>query len=327
MKVLVATKALEVFDVLQGIEGVECQEALFTGQIYDTIPKVQLVIVDFGDLVQHPYSVEMLQGLLAESSIPSVSSEEFLAQPDKWLLEARGIAGEMARLPEKMSIAFVSYSGGTGKTALAMDTALHFARRTKMPVLLVEFTYGESAIAALTGLEMPYLFDLTTQLEAKAMRWRGVTLAPMDYDNCQDLSIQLIAKYLKGQMAQHVLTVVDSHWPHGLIGAIRDEVDRWFVVATPRPDAIENAKKLKKELDPKASIILNQKGGIADSLALTGLERALDLPQIRQVDRFEGHLGRQILSQAYGSQNWRRYEPQSLIARIGRRLGFGRGGH
>jgi len=327
MKILVATKALPVFDVLQGIEGIECQEALFTGQIYDALPEVQLVIVDFEDLVQHPYSVEMLQSLLAESGVPSISSEEFLAQPDKWLREARRMTGEMTRLPEKMSIAFVSYSGGTGKTTLALDTALHFARRTKMPVLLVEFTYGESAIAALTGLEMPYLFDLTTQLEAKAMRWKGVTLAPMDYDNCQDLSIQLIAKYLKGQMAQHVLTVIDSRWPHGLIGAIRDEVDRWFVVTTPRPDAIENAKKLKKELGPKASIILNQKGGIVDSLALTGLERALDLPQIRQVDRFEGHLGRRILSQAYGPQNWRRYEPQSLIARIGRRFGFGRGGH
>lgn len=327
MKILIATKKLVVFDVLKDMEGIECEEALFTGQIYDALPKVQLVIIDFDDVVEHPYKVEMLKGVFAEKGILFVNSEEFLAQPDRWLAEAREVKGAITPLPEKKTIAFVSYSGGTGKTTLALDIALHFARRTKMPVMLVEFAYGESTLAALTGLEMPHLFDLATQLDIEAATWKGVTLAPMDYDHCQDLSVRQIGRYIEEQAEKHVLTIVDSRWPHGLIGAVREGVDEWFVVATPRVDAVENAKRLQGELGPKASIIINQKGKVVDSLALAGVERALDLPQIRQADRFEGQLGRQILSQIYGPQNWRRYEPPSFIARIGHRLGLGRGGH
>ena len=327
MNVLVATKALPVFDVLQGVEGIECEEALFTGQVYESLANVQLVVVDFEDLVPHPYTTEMLQDLLTESGIPFVSSKEFLAQPEHWITEARRVKGEITPLPTKKTIAFVSYSGGTGKTTLALDTALHFARRTKLPVLLTEFTYGQSALAALVGVEMPHLFDLATQPDAEAVTWHGVTLIPMDYEHCSDLSIHLIGRYLKEQIAEHVLTVVDSRWPHALIGAIRDEIDHWFVVATPRADTIENATRLKEELGPKAAIILNQKGGPMDSLALSGVERALDLPHIRQADRFEGQLGRPILAQAYGPQNWRRYEPKNLLARLGHALGFGRDRH
>lgn len=327
MNVLVATKALPVFDVLQGIEGIECEEALFTSQVYEALPDVQLVVVDFDDLVPHPYTTEMLQGLLTESGIPFISSEEFLAQPEHWITEARRVKGEFTHLPAKKTIAFVSYSGGTGKTTLALDTALHFARRTKLPTLLAEFTYGQSALAALVGVEMSHLFDLATQPDAEAITWHGVTLIPMDYEHCSDLSIHLISRHLKEQSAEHVMTVVDSRWPHALIGAIKDEIDHWLVVATSRVDTIENACKLKEELGPKAAIILNQKSGPVDSLALSGVERALDLPHIRQADRFEGQLGRPILAQAYGPQNWRRYEPKSLIARLGHTLGFGRDRH
>lgn len=325
MKILIATKTLAVFDVLKDMEGIECKEALFTGQIYDALPEVQLVIIDFGDVVEHPYDVEMLKRVLTEKGVLFTSSEEFLAQPDRWLAEARQVKGELTRLPEKRTIAFVSYSGGTGKTTLALDTALHFARRTKMPVMVVEFTYGVSALAALTGLDMPHLFDLATQLDVEATCWKGVTLAPMDYDHCQDLSIRQIGRYLEEQMEKHVLTIVDSRWPHGLIGAIQDEVDRWFVVATPRVDAIENARKLQEELGSKASIIINRKGKLVNSLALAGIERALDLPEIRQADRFEGHLGKQILSLTYGPKNWRRYEPKGFFARLGHRLAPGGG--
>ena len=66
MNVLVATKALPVFDVLQGIEGIECKEALFTGRVYEASSDVQLVVVDFEDLVPHPYTMDMLQSLLTE---------------------------------------------------------------------------------------------------------------------------------------------------------------------------------------------------------------------------------------------------------------------
>jgi hypothetical protein len=309
MKVLTATKALAVFDVLEGMEDVEQEQALFTGQIYDALSEVQLVIIDFEHVVEHPYDLELLRRVFAEEEILFASSEEFLAQPEHWRERALRVKGQLTRLPDKRVIAFVSYSGGTGKTTLALDTALHFARRTKRAVMVAEFTYGVSALKGLTGLEMPQLFDLATQLDVRAANWKGVTLVPMDYENCQDLPIEQISNYLEEEMDAHVLTIVDSRWPHGLIGAAQEEVDDWFVVATPRVDAVDNAQQLRSELgENMASIIINKKGRVVDSLALTGIERALDLPQVRQPDRFEGKLGRKVLSVVYGPKTWRRYE-------------------
>ncbi|MCE7937197.1 MAG: hypothetical protein DYG90_01095 [Chloroflexi bacterium CFX6] len=320
MKVLVATKDLAVFDALQGLTGLEYSEALFTGQIYESLPGARLVIVDFDDLVEHPYSVNMLRGILSDSDVPFVSSEEFLAEPEAWLNEARRLGGDTTELPTKRTVAFVSYSGGVGKTVLAMDTAVHFARRAKLPVALLEFTYGESAVGALVGAQIPALFELATQPDVDPVVWNGVTLVPMDYDNSRDLSIQLLGKYLKDVMREHVLTVIDAHWPHALIGAVRDEIDRWYVVATPRPDAVENAEKLAAELGPKAAIVLNQKGGMVDSLALSGVERAVELPTVREADRWNGELGKRILLHTYGQGTWGQYEPKKMFADLRKRF-------
>jgi hypothetical protein len=320
VKVLVATKDLGVFEALQGINGLEYDEALFTGQIYEALPGAQLVIVDFDDLVEHPYSVGMLRGILSDSEVPFVSSEEFLAEPDSWLSEARRLGGDTSELPTKRTIAFVSYSGGVGKTVLALDTAAHFARRSKLPVCVLEFTYGESAIGSLVGANPPALFELATQPDVEPLVWNGVTLVPMDYDNARDLSIQLLGKYLKDLMREHVLTVIDAHWPHALIGAVRDDIDRWYVVATPRPDAVENAQKLAAELGPKANVVLNQKGGMVDSLALSGIDRALELPVVKEPDRWEGNLGRKVLMHTYGEKTWGVYEPTGFFTGLRKRF-------
>ena len=207
-----------------------------------------------------------------------------------------------------------------GKTVLAMDTAAHFARRAKLPVALLEFSYGESALGALIGQSIPALFELATQPDVDPTVWNGVTLVPMDYDNSRDLSIQLLGKYLKDVMREHVLTVIDAHWPHALIGAVRDEIDRWYVVATPRPDALENAEKLAAELGPKASVVLNQKGGMVDTLALSGIERAVELPRIKEADRWQGSLGRKVLLHTYGVGTWGAYEPAGLFAGLRQKM-------
>jgi hypothetical protein len=319
VKVLVATKELAVFDTLQGISNLDYASALFTGQIYESLPGAQLVVVDFDDLVEHPYSVGMLRGILSDSDVPFVSSEEFLAEPDRWVQEARTRGGEATDLPTKRTIAFVSYSGGVGKSVLSLDTAAHFARRTKLPVCVLEFTYGESAISALAGQNAPALFELATQPDVDPFVWNGVTLVPMDYDNSRDLSIQLLGKYLKDVMREHVLTVIDAHWPHALIGSVRDEIDRWYVVGTPRPDAVDNAQKLAAELGPKAHIVMNQKGGVVDSLALSGIERALELPVVKEADRFGGKLGAKVLLHTYGEATWGIHEPKSMFSGFSRK--------
>ncbi|MGD9029158.1 MAG: hypothetical protein PVG25_05055 [Anaerolineae bacterium] len=326
MKVLTATKNLAVFDFLRDLEDIEQREALFTGLIYDALSEVQFIIVDFEDVVEHPYDAEMLRRVFAEKEILFVGSEEFLSQPDHWIEQARRLRGQLTRLPKKRVIGFASYSGGTGKTTLSLDTALHFARRTGMPVMIAEFTYGVSALAALTGLDMAHLFDLATQLDVEAARWKGVTIVPMDYESCQDLPIQRIERYLQEEANRHVLTVVDVIWPHALVNAIQQGVNEWFAVATPRVDAVSNAQKLRDEIGGnRASIIVNRKGGVVDSFALSDVESALDLPEIRRPDQYDGRLGKQVLSLTYGPKTWRKYE-KGFIDRVRDRLAPGRAG-
>jgi hypothetical protein len=324
MKVLVATKSVPVLEALRDLPDIEIEPALHTDQIAKLIPSAQLVIVDFGDVVEYPYERGMIQTLLAEAQetrgLPWVSSEEFLANPEDWVRRASRSRGGR-QIPDKLTVAFTSYSGGVGKTSLALDMALHFARRAERPVLLLEFVYGVSALAALTGFDTPFLYDLTSDVDLQPGAFKGVTLVPMDYDNCRLLPPEEFGKYLKKQMAKHVLTVVDTTWPHGLVRSIQGDVDQWLVVATPRLDAIENASKLSKELGAKAAPILNLKRGMGDRLALAGMEVGLELPYVDRVDQWDGKLGRQLLLYVYGSA-WREYEQsENILAALGRRLG------
>jgi hypothetical protein len=323
MKVLVATKSVPVFEALRSLPDIESEPALYTDQIVRIIPSAQLVVVDFGDVVEYPYEIGMIQSLLAEAQekrgLAWTSSEEFLADPEEWIRRASRSRGGRS-LPDKLTVAFTAYSGGVGKTTLALDMALHFARRTERPVLLLEFVYGSSALAALSGLEMPFLYDLTSKVDAQPALFKGVTLIPMDYDNCRLLPPEEFGKYLKKQIARHVLTVVDTTWPHGLVRSIQEEVDQWLVVASPRLDATENANKLAKELGPKAALLLNMKRGMGDRLALAGMETELELPYVDRVDEWDGKLGEQLLLYVYGPA-WREYEkPKNILAALGRYL-------
>jgi len=324
MKVLVATKSVPVFEALRTMPDIESEPALYTDKIVKIIPSAQLVIIDFGDVVEYPYEIGMIQSVLAEAQekrgLAWTSSEEFLANPEEWIRRASRSRGGRS-LPDKLTVAFTAYSGGVGKTTLALDMALHFARRTERPVLLLEFVYGSSALAALTGLEMPFLYDLTSKVDVQPAVFKGVTLIPMDYDNCRLLPPEEFGKYLKKQIARHVLTVVDTTWPHGLVRSIQEEVDQWLVVASPRLDATENANKLAKELGPKAALLLNMKRGMGDRLALAGMESEIDLPYVDRVDEWDGKLGEQLLLYVYGPA-WREYgKPKNIFAALGRYLG------
>ena len=66
-------------------------------------------------------------------------------------------------------------------------------------------------------------------------------------------------------------------------------------------------RKLQEALGPEAGIALNMMTGVTDNLALSGLQRELDLPHLSGADRFEGKLGRKILEKVYGPA-WKKYE-------------------
>ncbi len=305
----VATRNLKVFEVLDGF-GVEYQVGLYTDQLCEALQRVGAVIVDEADLVPLRYTVAAAMGMMAQQNIERVSSELFLKEPKEFIDRIKPVRGA---IPPKRTIAFVSASGGTGKTTLALDTVLRFARATQKimerPALLIEFTHGTSALAALTGLQMPNLFELVTEVEEREpAHHQGVTLIPMEYGTARDLSRELAGDYLKKQIGSHILTVIDSPWPHGLLAAVQPLVDRWLIVTTPRVDAVVNAEKLKDELKERAYIVLNQRSGLVDTLALSRFEKDLELPRVPRPEAFEGKvLGETILQWLYGKQAWARY--------------------
>ncbi len=315
MKVLVATKERRVFDILRDTRDVEPVFALDTGTIYEMIPSVQLGIVDYSDLVAQPYSEEFMRSLLGSLPFKVYSSSEFLASPQTLLKADAPLYGY--KLPPKRTVVFTSYAGGTGKTTLALDTALRFASRTKaylpLPTALFEFVYGGSALQALVGRGRPTLYDLVLQPEMNPGQFQGVTLYPMDYDRVKTLPVDQVMRYCRDQIANHVLTVIDTIWPaHPALLAMAREVDLWIVVTTPRIDAVENARKLHGDLalahgDEKVIILVNKMGGLADSLALMGIKRPIEIRARSEGAKLDGEMGREVLGYVYGSL-WREYE-------------------
>jgi hypothetical protein len=321
MKVIVATKERSVFDILnarmsvserdrRSSDDLEPISALTTGRIYSAIPQTQLAIVDYTDLVAHPFSPQLIQHLLEKAPFTVCSSAEFVADPDEYLSGRRSRQRPLP-LPSKKVVAFTSYSGGTGKTSIALDTALEFARQTRqtfaLPTAMLELTYGASALRALLSLEeAPNLYDLASAPEATPAEFSGVSVYPMDHDQIRLLPTSQTLRYIQQQVSSYVFTVIDVVWPPILLSSIQNEVDLWVVVTTPRIDAVENARRLRQELERdygenKVIIAVNQMGGLGTSLALMGTHRELELPKVRSNGiLFEGRLGREVLTQVYG---------------------------
>lgn len=323
VKVLVATQSGDVYDALRARDGVGFEIALYTGSIKELLPQTQLVIIDYEDIVEYPLSKAEIREAIFGARADECTSADFVADPDKWLSGlVSGKVGAFRHMPERFCVAFVSYSGGIGRTTLALDTALHYAsvmkeyrdKRSKQatqsrllvikePALAIEFTYGASSLVSLTGLDMPYLYQLATQPEAVMLEYKGVGLVPMDYENVRMMSVDLLRNFVQEQRALHSLSVIDCLWPHGLITAVSEGVDLWIVVSSARPDAVANARKLSSELGAqfdksKVWSVLNQNEGPI-SKAADEISWDIRLPRVSRPDDYRGDLGRAILSKVF----------------------------
>ena len=317
MKVLVASKDRQVYEAIAQTQGVEAVSALNTGRIYAALPDCQVAIIDYGALVSHPFSRDLIRKLLDASDLVVCSSEEFLASPASYL-EDKSLRKSTLAFPAKRTIAFTSYSGGTGKTSLALDTAMHFCRQTRkaieLPAAVFEFTYGCSAFQALLGDEQHSLGELMSQpQDLEPSEVNGVSLFPLNYGDMASFALPQVGEYMRRRTSHYVLTVVDTMWPHVYTSAIEGQVDLWVVVTTPRVDAVDNARQLRLELErdygsDKVVLAINQGGGLFASLALMGTEREIELPRVKHSDIiYGGNLGKVILGHLYGDL-WRGYE-------------------
>ena len=331
IRVLVATQSEQAYDILSARDDVQFDIALYTGTIKELIPQVQLAIIDYEDIVQYPLLEADIREALFHSAVHECRSEDFVADPDGVLQKVTVCQpGRMITMPESFCIAFVSYSGGTGRTTLALDTALYYAelckkraekskRSTKpifqreLPCMLLEMTYGISSLISITGLEMSALMQLATDPETKMQSYRGIDMVPMDYENVRMLATDLLERYYTGQIARHGLTIIDSIWPHGFTDAVASCVDLWVVLGTERPDTITNAQKLCEELRANYSdkVWLAQNLVSDDGLKQDSGQSSwqIRLPRIQRPDEYRGELGRTVLSKVFAPL-WQMYDSQ-----------------
>jgi len=261
--VVAATGNPPVLAALWRQPGLRVREARTTASLNSLLREAQLVIFDPDAVREVQITPAYLQTVLAQAQVPHTDSAGFLAEPVRWLAEGAAFGGAVHSLPPRL-VAFTALaSGGVGKTTLTLGLALTVARRTHLPVAIVELAHGASGFLAVldgAGFSAPPAdaYALATQ-EAQPGVWRGLTVAPMDGRQGALLTDEGYAALLARLRASHVLVVVDAVQPHPLWPMVDAAADAIFVVAAAdRPDTVVNAQAVLGEQDePRVRLVLN----------------------------------------------------------------------
>jgi len=270
--VVAATGNPQVLAALWRQPGVRVREARTVDGVNDLLGAARLVILDAADLAPSRLDVSYLTQALAQAQIPHTDAAGFLVEPARWLGQAAAFAGQIRSLPPRLVACTALASGGVGKTTLTLGLALSVARRTRLPVAIVELAHGASGFLAVldaAGFSAPPVdaYALATQ-EAQPGVWRGLTVAPLDGRQAALLTVESYAALLARLRASHALVVVDAVQPHPLWPAVAAAADVIFVVAAAdRPDTVANAQAaLAEAADPRQRLALNLAGNL-DRLA------------------------------------------------------------
>jgi len=296
--VVAATAHPAVLAVLWQQPDLRVREARTTAGINALLGEAQLVILDPDAVSEMQIAPAYVQTVLAQAQIPHTDSAGFLAEPVRWLAEGAAYAGQLHSLPPRL-VAFTSLaSGGVGKTTLTIGLALSVARRTRLPVAILELTHGASGFLTVLdgeGFSTPPAdaYTIATQSVAPG-RWRGLTVVPMDGRQGALLTNEAHATLLAQLRASHALTVVDAVQPHPLWPAVAAAADAIFVVAAAeRPDTVANAQALLGEQDARRVLLMLNLASRLDRLAsrLAQSDRpVIALPRRPAIARFSDRL-------------------------------------
>ena len=265
-----------------------------------------MAIVEVESLIEEEVSRATLIEILNRSRVPWTTPEGFLADPTTWRSHALAASGNFQSFPPATA-ALTSYSGGVGKTTLSLDAAVHFAGRTKLPTAIVEFPYGPSALRVITGVtEGASFVDVVHNERAILPTWRGVTLVTVNYNDVGGLlKPEEVVQSFERIQAAHILTIVDSEFPHPWLEIIGRHIGTFIIIAAPRADAWNNAAALRQwmqrapETYAQSQVVFNLVDGWGDRLTQMGLARTMDLPRIKNPERLDGRLGSQLLRAIY----------------------------
>lgn len=267
-----------IFDALARQVGLQIREAFTTQGLIRELPGVSLVIHDAVFEVNNT-SQELVDCALEMSGIPVVSPDAFLSEPDEWLSRARlSGASKITFLPPRQ-LNIASWSGGVGKTTLAMAVCKRFVERTGLPAALLELSMGGSALQARISTDLPEFYAIATGKEIPG-KWHGVSLYPMDgrsFDVLWSEDSAKVSAILDQIRKKHTLFVVDCFPGHPLFPLVHIAASGKvnLVITSPRADAMMQAKRLTKDISHPAYLVMNMTKSFADQ---AGAGAAITLP-------------------------------------------------
>ena len=283
------------------------REAFTTQGLLQELTGVNLVIYDTVLEVSNT-SQELVDRAIEMSGVPIASPEAFLADPEEWISRARlSGASKITFLPPRQ-LNIASWSGGVGKTTLAMALCKRFVERTGLPAALLELSMGGSALQARISPGLPEFYAIATEKE-KPGKWHGVSLYPMDgrsFDVLWSEDTAQVSAILDQIRKKHTLFVVDCFPGHPLFPMV-DTVGSGkinLVVTSPRADAMMQANRLTKEISPPAYMIMNMTRSFADQ---AGAGAAITLPfNERWAESLDARLADPMLALVYNGWNRRK---------------------
>lgn len=296
-----------ILQLLSHEQNIRLKEAFTTQGLIQELPETNLVIR--GSLIEvSAISHDLVQRTLEMSRLPVVSIEEFLAAPEEWIGRARlSSATKLSFLPPKQ-LNIVNWSGGVGKTTLAMTVCKRFVDQTGLPAALLELSMGGSALQARISPELPEFFTIATG-KTEPATWNGVNLYPMDGRSMEVLwgdDPVKVQEFVSNIRKKHTLFVVDCFPGHPLFpflnGASSAAIS--IVTTTPRNDAVMQAKRLLKEVAQPAYLVMNMTRSLADQ---AGAGADLSLPyNERWAEGLDARLADPLLALVYPGWNGRK---------------------
>jgi len=296
-----------ILQLLSQEQNIRLKEAFTTQGLIQELPETNLVIR--GSLIEvSAISHDLVQRTLEMSRLPVVSIEEFLAAPEEWIGRARlSSATKLSFLPPKQ-LNIVNWSGGVGKTTLAMTVCKRFVDQTGLPAALLELSMGGSALQARISPELPEFFTIATG-KAEPATWNGVNLYPMDGRSMEVLwgdDPVKVQEFVSNIRKKHTLFVVDCFPGHPLFPFLNGASSAAISIATttPRNDAVMQAKRLLKEVAQPAYLVMNMTRSLADQ---AGAGADLSLPyNERWAEGLDARLADPLLALVYPGWNGRK---------------------
>jgi cellulose biosynthesis protein BcsQ len=267
-------------EVLAKRQEIVLRETFTTRGVIRGLPDADLVVL--GDVIPvWDVDLSLMQNTLECNFIPVTSPDQMLSSPEEWIATARLANRKTLQYLPSRFVLVGGWSGGVGKSTLALALAKRFHERN-LPTAVLEASEGGSYLVSRLGPQLHSLYDVLTG-EDTASVWEGVKLYPIDHRASQVLSEDpRLPAFLEGLKRGYTLVVVDASPSHPFWQRLLDLATNIIVVTAPRDESLFQAETLLKELEPirasrpelKIHLIMNMVRSLGERVGMSGMVNA-----------------------------------------------------